>query len=46
MPDGVDVLGELDALVEIGAAGDHERARAALAATLARLQPGPVGAGV
>ena len=35
VPDGVDVLGELDALVAIGAAGDHDAARAALAATLA-----------
>jgi FlaA1/EpsC-like NDP-sugar epimerase len=34
-----DVLAELDALVAIGASGDHEAARRALASTLARLQP-------
>jgi O-antigen biosynthesis protein WbqV len=33
------VLEELDALVAIGATGDHDAARVALAATLARLQP-------
>jgi FlaA1/EpsC-like NDP-sugar epimerase len=38
-PDGVDILAELDALVEIGAEGDHDAARAALADTLVRLQP-------
>jgi hypothetical protein len=35
----VDILAELDALVEIGAEGDHDAARAALADTLVRLQP-------
>jgi FlaA1/EpsC-like NDP-sugar epimerase len=45
VPDGLDVLAELDALVEVGASGDHDAARAALAATLARLQPRTVGAG-
>jgi FlaA1/EpsC-like NDP-sugar epimerase len=34
-----DVLAELDALVAIGASGDHEAARRALDSTLARLQP-------
>jgi FlaA1/EpsC-like NDP-sugar epimerase len=34
---GADVLVELDALVAIGATGDHEASRAALQATMARL---------
>jgi FlaA1/EpsC-like NDP-sugar epimerase len=34
---GVDVLAELDALVAIGASGDHEASRAALLRTLGRL---------
>ena len=38
-PTEIDVLGELDALVAVSATGDHEAARTALAATLARLQP-------
>jgi FlaA1/EpsC-like NDP-sugar epimerase len=39
---GAEILTELDALVAIGATGDHEATRSALAATLARLQPAPV----
>jgi FlaA1/EpsC-like NDP-sugar epimerase len=35
----VDLLERLDALVAIGATGDHDSARAALAETLAHLQP-------
>jgi len=38
-PTGIDVLAELDALVAVGAAGDHDAARVALAAMIARLQP-------
>ena len=38
-----EILDELDALVAVGATGDHEAARSALAATLARLQPAPTG---
>jgi len=38
-PTGVDVLAELDALVEVADTGDHPAARAALEATMARLQP-------
>ena len=34
-----DVLGALDALVAVGAAGDHVAAREALATTIARFQP-------
>jgi FlaA1/EpsC-like NDP-sugar epimerase len=37
--DGETVLKELDALVAIGATGDHDATRAALASTLVRLQP-------
>ena len=43
-PRGVDVLHELDALVAIGASGDHDAARAALAAAMTRLQPLPEAA--
>jgi FlaA1/EpsC-like NDP-sugar epimerase len=42
LPSGIDILDELDALVEIGATGDHVAAREALATAMARLQPGPV----
>src|SRR3954447_13658261 len=38
-PTEVDVLAELDALVAVASNGDHEATRAALAATLIRLQP-------
>src|SRR4051794_32322503 len=38
-PTEIDVLAELDALVGLASNGDHEAARAALAATLIRLQP-------
>ena len=38
-PTGIDVLAELDSLVAVAGTGDHEAARTALAATLARLQP-------
>jgi FlaA1/EpsC-like NDP-sugar epimerase len=40
-PSGVAILAELDALVAVGETGDHDAARAALAATMARLQPRP-----
>ena len=46
-PDGADgpipsrVLAELDALVAVGATGDHDAARSALADVLARLDPAP-----
>jgi FlaA1/EpsC-like NDP-sugar epimerase len=43
---GVDVLAELDELVAVGASGDHDAARAALATTLVRLQPLAVGINV
>jgi FlaA1/EpsC-like NDP-sugar epimerase len=36
-----DVLDALDELVAVGASGDHERSRAMLASTLARLDPAP-----
>ena len=39
--DGATVLTELDALVAVGATGDHEATRVALASTLVRLQPVP-----
>jgi FlaA1/EpsC-like NDP-sugar epimerase len=39
LAEGVDVLAELDELVAVGASGDHEAARTALATTLVRLQP-------
>jgi len=38
-PTGIDILAELDALVAVGATGDHDAARLALVATMARLQP-------
>ena len=38
-PTGTDILLELDALVAVGATGDHDAAREALATTMARLQP-------
>ena len=44
-PAGLDILAELDALVAVGATGDHAAAREALAAAMARLQP-PVEAAV
>jgi FlaA1/EpsC-like NDP-sugar epimerase len=36
---GADLLEELDALVAVASRGDHDVARSALAATMARLQP-------
>jgi len=39
---GHDILEQLDALVAVGATGDHEAARLALASTMARLQPAAV----
>lgn len=38
-PAGTDILVELDRLVRVGQAGDHEAARHALAVTMAKLQP-------
>jgi FlaA1/EpsC-like NDP-sugar epimerase len=38
-PAGADLLRELDALVAVGATGDHTAARRALSGTMARLQP-------
>jgi FlaA1/EpsC-like NDP-sugar epimerase len=36
---GADLLEQLDALVAVASRGDHDAARSALAATMARLQP-------